>query len=125
MEEKYKDEFEEKKFWDKLTHYAKAAGQKTVYTGLLLFYAFRRKDTPRWAKGIVMGALGYFISPIDGVPDLTPFLGYTDDFSVMMFALVVISAYINQEVKDQAKSKLENWFGKPDEEALAEVDKQI
>ena len=125
MDEKNIEEFEEQKFWDKLTNYAKAAGQKTVYTGLLLYYAFRRKDTPRWAKGIVMGALAYFVSPIDGVPDLTPFLGYTDDFSVMMFALVAISAYINQEVKEKAKVKMEGWFGKPDEEALAEVDKQI
>ena len=125
MEEKKQVQFEEKKFWNKLTNYAKAAGQKTVYTGLLLYYAFRREDTPRWAKGIVMGALTYFVSPIDGVPDLTPFLGYTDDFSVMMFALVTISAYINQEVRAKAKLQLETWFGKPDEEILAEVDEKI
>ena len=125
MEEKKQVQFEEKKFWNKLTNYAKAAGQKTVYTGLLLYYAFRREDTPRWAKGTVMGALTYSVSPIDRVPDVTPFLGYTDDFSVMVFALVTISAYINQEVRAKAKLQLETWFGKPDEEILAEVDEKI
>ena len=125
MEEKYKEEFTEVGFFEKIKNFGKAAGMKTVYTGLLLYYAFRRKDTPKWAKGIVLGALGYFVSPIDGVPDLTPFLGYTDDFGVMMFALVTISAYVNKDVKEQAKTQLEKWFGKSDDEMLAEVDEKI
>lgn len=125
MEEKYKEEFTEEGFFQKIKNFGKAAGVKTVYTGLLLYYAFRRKDTPKWAKGIVLGALGYFVSPIDGVPDLTPFVGYTDDFGVMMFALVTISAYINKDVKEQAKTQLEKWFGKTDDDLIAEVDEKI
>ncbi len=125
MEEKYKEEFTEDGFFAKIKKFGKAAGMKTVYTGLLLYYAFRRKDTPKWAKGIVLGALGYFVSPIDGIPDLTPFVGYTDDFGVMMFALVTISAYVNKDVKEQAKIQLEKWFGKPDDDLIAEVDEKI
>ena len=116
---------DEKKFWQKLTNYAKTAGQKTVYTALLLYYSFRRKETPRWAKGVVIGALGYFVSPIDGIPDLTPFLGYTDDLGVMMLGLVTISAYINEEVRKNAKEQLQKWFGSADEELMAEVDSQL
>lgn len=118
-------EFSDKKFWQKLTDYAKTAGQKTVYTALLLFYAFKRKETPRWAKGVVIGALGYFVSPIDGIPDLTPFLGYTDDLGVMMVGLVTISGYINDEVKNKSKETLNKWFGSPDDEILAEVDSKL
>lgn len=118
-------EFSDKKFWQKLTDYAKTAGQKTVYTALLLFYAFKRKETPRWAKGVVIGALGYFVSPIDGIPDLTPFLGYTDDLGVMMLGLVTISGYINDEVKNKSKETLNKWFGSPDDEILAEVDSKL
>lgn len=120
-----KQDFNDKKFWQKLTEYAKVAGQKTVYTALLLYFAFRRKETPNWAKGIVVGALGYFVSPIDAIPDLTPFLGYTDDLGVMMMGLVTISAYINDEVRKSAKEQLEKWFGKPDEELIAEIDSQL
>ena len=118
-------ELDEKKFWQKVKEYAKTAGQKTVYSALLLYYAFKRKETPRWAKGVVIGALGYFISPIDGIPDLTPFLGYTDDLGVMMMGLVTISAYINEEVRTKAKHQIQKWFGTPNEELMAEVDSKL
>lgn len=120
-----KQDFNDKKFWQKLTDYAKTAGQKTIYTALLLYYAFRRKETPNWAKGVVVGALGYFISPIDAIPDLTPFLGYTDDLGVMMMGLVTISAYINDEVRGNAKKQLEKWFKNPDEELITEIDSKL
>lgn len=115
----------DKKLWQKITDYAKTAGQKTVYSALLLYYAFRRKETPNWAKGVVVGALGYFISPIDGIPDLTPFLGYTDDLGVMMMGLVTISAYINEEVRSKAKKHLEKWFKNPNEELITEIDSKL
>ena len=66
---------------------------------LLLYYAYRRRDTPLWAKNIVLGTLGYFLSPIDIIPDLTPLLGYTDDAGVLAFGLVIISSYVASSVK--------------------------
>jgi len=83
-----------------------------------------RKETPGWAKHIMLGALGYLISPIDALPDLTPLLGYTDDAGVLAFALVVVSGHINEEVKVQARERLNGWFSKVDENALNEVDKE-
>lgn len=121
----YIDKFSEHRFWDKLRNYARQAGLKTVYTALLLFFAYRRKDTPYWAKNIVLGTLGYFLSPIDAVPDLTPIIGYTDDLGVLAFGLVTIAAYVNQEVKQKAKDQLHRWFGAYDEDELAEVDAKI
>ena len=120
----YKDEFSENKFWKKVTQYARQAGTKAIYMALLLFYAYRRKETPGWAKNIMLGALGYLISPIDALPDLTPVLGYTDDAGVMAFALVVVSAYINEEVKTEARAKLDTWFKTVDEAALDEIDEE-
>ncbi|HHS95795.1 MAG TPA: DUF1232 domain-containing protein, partial [Phaeodactylibacter sp.] len=95
----YKKHYSEGAFWRKCKRYAKQVGSKVLYMALLLFYAYRRDETPNWAKHIVLGALGYLISPIDVLPDLTPWLGYTDDAGVLAFALVVVSAYINEEVK--------------------------
>ena len=109
----------------KLKQYARNAGIKTVYTVLLLFYAYRRKETPAWAKRIILGAIGYFISPIDAIPDLTPLIGYTDDLSILSFGLVTIACFINKEVKVKAKTKLKDWFGAYDEEELADIDKQL
>ena len=122
---KYKKEYSESRFWKKLKKYAKTAGIKAVYSGLLLFYAYKRKETPNWAKHIVLGALGYLISPIDAIPDLSPIIGYTDDLGVLTFGLVTISAFVNKEVKENARKNLKKWFGKVDEGDLEEVEKVL
>ena len=121
----YQEDFSEEGFWRKLTRYARQAGIKTVYTALLLFYAYRRKETPTWAKSIVFGALGYLIAPFDALPDLTPIIGYTDDIGILSFGLVTIAAYINQDVKENARGQLHRWFGDYDEQELDAVDKQL
>jgi len=95
---------------------------KLVYSSLLLYFAFNQKETSRWAKNIIIGALGYLLSPIDAIPDLTPFLGFTDDFSVVLFGLVGIACYINDDVRAAAKEKVSQWFSDIDPKALEEVD---
>jgi len=122
--ESYIKKFSENKFWKKLGQGVKKIGLKTVYMALLLFYAYRRKDTPLWAKNIILGTLGYFLSPIDLIPDLAPILGYTDDAGVLAFGLVVISSYINSDVKVQAREKLGDWFGQINDTELDEIDEE-
>ncbi len=122
---KYISAFSENRLWKKLKKYATQAGLKAVYSALLLFYAYRRKETPIWAKNIIFGTLGYFLSPIDLIPDLSPIIGYTDDIGVLSFGVVTIAAYINKEVRMQAREKLSKWFGAYDEEELKVVDEQL
>lgn len=117
--------FSKKNLWNKISRYAKQAGIQTVYAALLLYYAFKRKETPRWAKNMVIGVLGYFLAPIDAIPDLTPFIGYTDDIGVLIFGLVTISAYVNKEVRENAKNKLVKWFGNYDTKLLKEVEDKL
>ena len=117
--------FSAPQLWKKLRLYARKVGVKAVYTVLLLFYSYQRPDTPSWAKHIILGVLGYFLSPIDAIPDLTPMIGYTDDLGVMSFGLVTIAAYINSDVKAQARKKLEIWFPGYDQQDLDTVDKQL
>lgn len=119
---KYRKLFTPEKLISYLRKYIKEAGVKSVYAALLLFFAYRRPDTPKWAKNIIIGALGYLLAPIDTIPDLTPFVGFTDDFGVMFFGLVTIACYINQEVRNLAVTQLSKWFKDFDEEILLEVD---
>ena len=114
----YGDKFSEEGFWDKLKKVFKKAGIKVVYSALMLYYAYQRKETPVWAKTIIIGALGYFISPIDAIPDFIPVAGYTDDLGVLVAAIAAVGIYINSEVKQSAKDKLHNWFGEFDEDEL-------
>ena len=37
-------------------------------------------------KAIIYGALGYFITPIDIVPDILPLIGLSDDIAVLAWA---------------------------------------
>ena len=122
---KYQSAFSVVKLWKKLTRLSGKLGIKVVYTILLLFYAYRRKDTPSWAKRVVIGTLGYFLSPIDAIPDLTPFVGYTDDIGILSLGMVTIAAYINKDVKAKARGKLSSWFKSYKEEDLADVDEQL
>jgi uncharacterized membrane protein YkvA (DUF1232 family) len=105
-----------------LHKYTNSLGQKFVYSVLLLVYAYKRSDTPSWAKNIIIGALGYVLAPIDSIPDLTPFLGFTDDLGVLTFGLVSIACYVNDEVRVKARKQLKAFFNEIDEDSLAGVD---
>ena len=106
-----------------LLKYLKQLSTKGVYSLLLLFYAYRSENVPSWAKKIIIGSFAYFLSPIDTIPDLTPFIGMTDDIGVISFGLVTISCYINDEVRTKAWHKLNALFNNEvDENIVAEVD---
>jgi uncharacterized membrane protein YkvA (DUF1232 family) len=111
--------------WNKILKHSKAIGQKTAYAVLLMFYAFRRRETPVFARSIIIGTLGYFLSPFDAIPDLSPILGYTDDLGVLSFGLVTIAAYINDEVRINARKALHRLFKQLDLESLKAVDSKL
>jgi uncharacterized membrane protein YkvA (DUF1232 family) len=123
--EKFRENFSEIDVWNSLARFAKSIGLKATYMVLLLFYAYKRNETPAWARRVVIGALGYFVTIIDFIPDLTPFVGMTDDIGILSFGLVTIAAYINDEVRDNAREQLQKWFGDFEEDALAEVDNKL
>jgi uncharacterized membrane protein YkvA (DUF1232 family) len=106
----YRDRFTDEQFWNKVRRFAKTAGKRVVETALQLYYAAESPATPAKAKGIIYGALAYFISPIDFIPDLIPGLGYTDDMTVLIAAIGIVAAHITPAVKQQAAKKVEEWF---------------
>ena len=62
-------------------------------------------------KAGIFAALGYFISPIDLIPDFTPIIGYSDDASAIGIAIVMAQMYIDAEVKSKAREKIRSIFG--------------
>lgn len=75
----------EEGLWEKLERVGKkinfARDVKALYKYM------RNKYVPWYRKSIVIGALIYFISPIDAVPDLAPLVGYLDDLGVITAVL--------------------------------------
>ena len=97
-------------FWNKARQYAKSAGVKVLEPALKMYYSASDPDTPAWAKAAIYGALGYFISPIDAIPDLAPVIGYADDLGILVAALAATAAYIKEEHVKKAKATLARWF---------------
>lgn len=121
----YRRYFTRKRFWKRIGGLARATGTKSIYTALLLYYAYERKETPKWAKRVVLGALGYLLMPLDAVPDLTPVLGYTDDIGVLAAGLTTIAAYVNGEVRSKARAKLDLWLPSAKEKDLRKVEEGL
>ena len=109
--EKYEKHYNEESFWEKVKKFATKAGGKVIYTALKLYFALQSSNTPVWAKSIIVGALGYFVLPIDLIPDVVPAVGFTDDLGVLLAAVAAVAVHITPEIKEQAKKQLRNWFG--------------
>lgn len=117
--------FDHQKVLALLQSYVRQAGTQAVYAVLLLYYAHQRPETPSWAKRMVLGTLAYVLAPIDVIPDLSPFFGFTDDIGILMFGLVSIAGHITDEVKADARNKIHKWFSKVDPTDLEQVEQKI
>ncbi|MCB0664444.1 MAG: DUF1232 domain-containing protein [Saprospiraceae bacterium] len=117
--------FDHQKFLEKLQSMVHQAGTQVIYAVLLLYYAYKRPDTPSWAKRMVLGTLAYLLAPIDAIPDLSPFFGFTDDLGVLTFGLVSIAGHINDQVKEDARAHIQRLFSKVDPEDLKNVERKI
>jgi uncharacterized membrane protein YkvA (DUF1232 family) len=107
----YSRSYSEKSLWDKLGQHARAAGEEVVERALQLYYATQKPEMPTWAKTAIYGALGYFIVPLDAVPDIVPGAGFVDDLGVLAFAFATVARHIDDDVRAKAKAKLRDWFG--------------
>ena len=116
---KYEKDFSFDSLMSKIKETAKKAGLKAIYMALLLYYALESPTISIADKAIIYGALGYFICPIDLVPDILPFIGLTDDIAVLAWAFSRVKHNVNDMTREKAKTKLKIWVGNFDE---AEID---
>ena len=119
IDNKYADNYSNKKFWHKVKSTVKHTGLKLIYKALQLYYVTENPNCPKRVKVAIFAALGYFISPLDAIADFIPFAGYTDDTGIIAAALIIAQFYIDETVKQKAKNKIAKIFG---ENALAELD---
>lgn len=114
----YANKFSQSEFVEKISRIAKRAGAKLVYAALILYYTLQSDRVSKTDKAIIIGALGYMISPLDVIPDAIPIAGLTDDFAVLMYVLKKVWTDIDPTIVEQAKEKLSKWF---DEEEIDEI----
>ncbi len=107
----YAQHFNDSRLWKKLKKVARKAGRKVVYYVLVLYYVARDPAVPSSLKLKILGALGYFILPIDLIPDAILGLGFTDDLAALVWAIFKMKKYITPEVKQKARQRMQEWFG--------------
>ncbi|MEM7429636.1 MAG: YkvA family protein [Pseudomonadota bacterium] len=105
------------KFWNKIGRIA--ARVPFAEDALAAYYCAMDSNTPTYVKGILLAALAYFIMPLDALPDILPFLGFTDDAAVIAIALTKIRQHMKPEHREQARSKLDELKGGELKEAKA------
>ncbi len=108
---KYGTHYSDDGLWEKIRKVAKKAGRDVIRMALVLYYTLKSQKVNVRDKAIIIGALGYFILPVDLIPDFIPALGFTDDLAALMLAFKAITESITPEYEAQADAKLREWFG--------------
>lgn len=119
---KYEKEHSEEKFWNKIKKVGSKIGVTPIYLVFLLYHSIKSKSIPIVNKAPIVGALGYFISFIDIVPDITPLVGYCDDISVVVGALALIATQITDEIREDAKKSARKIFPEITDDEFSVID---
>jgi len=92
-------------FWPKV----RKTAAKIPFSSELLsaWYCARDPKTPAAAKGVLLGALAYFVLPTDAIPDILAGIGFTDDAAVIAAVLGMLGANLKDRHRDAAREMLE------------------
>ena len=91
-------------FWRILS--AAAAGIPFAEDLLAAYYCAFDRATSLQVKATLIGAIAYFVLPIDAIPDVMPVLGFTDDAAVLAAAIKLVANHIQVAHRDAARDKL-------------------
>jgi uncharacterized membrane protein YkvA (DUF1232 family) len=98
------DETLRRRFWRKLA--AVAARIPFAEDLLAAYYCAFDRTTPLAVKATLVGAIAYFVLPVDAIPDVMPILGFTDDAAVLTAALRLVASHVTPEHRTLAQEKL-------------------
>lgn len=104
----YKKNYDDSSLWNKLKETATTAGKTVIAKVLLLYYAIGNMSASE--KALVLGALGYFILPIDLIADFYPVVGFSDDLAALAFVFAKVSSKIGPDAKDNARKKMKEMY---------------
>lgn len=100
---KYVPNYDEMSLYDKLLSVAGVLGEVVLLPIFKLYFVLQAKSTPMRTKLYIMGALGYFILPVDLIPDFLPaIIGFSDDLVVVTYVLKLVNDYMTPELEVKA-----------------------
>lgn len=91
-------------FWAKL----RRVGSRIPFAEDLVAAYFCTLDpaTPSRVKLVLMGAIAYFVLPLDAVADFLPLLGFADDAAIIATAISQVAGAITETHRDKAREAL-------------------
>lgn len=95
----------------KISRFYRLAGMKVIYKVLLLKELLLKSAVSEKDKTIIQGALGYFICPLDVIPDILAGTGFLDDATVLTMALTMTATSVTSQMKTSVKSQFQELFG--------------
>ena len=72
-------------------------------------------------KALIVGSLGFLISPIDLLLDTIPVIGFMDDIAILMFCYHRVKSNIDDEIKNKAKNKFKSIFDNYTDEEIEKL----
>ena len=121
----YEKYFSENELWSKLEKFGKSLGATVLYPVLLLFNLLKSDEINIKEKAMIIGSLGYFILPLDLIPDAFVGVGYTDDLAALMAILTALASCLSDNIQQTSKEQLKNLVGEYDERAVEKVSEII
>ena len=70
------------------------------------YYCAMDPDTPSRVRMILLGALAYFILPLDSLPDFLIGFGFTDDIAVLSAAFAAVRGSVTEAHRAAARQAL-------------------
>lgn len=104
----YDSHYSETGFQEKVQSLPKSAGTKVLRMALTLYVLLKDPDVPMAAKVMIIGVLGYFIFPLDLIPDFLPG-GYIDDLAMMTVMVGQCQVYVTPDIEKQIDELMPDW----------------
>ena len=121
----YEKYFSESELWNKIAKIGKSIGATVIYPVLLLFNLLKSSETNLKEKAMIIGALGYFILPLDLIPDAIVGAGFTDDLAALTAIISALASCITLEMQNESKQKCHDLLGDIDDRAIDGITKII
>ena len=70
------------------------------------YYCALDRETPMHVRAALIGALAYFVMPLDALPDFLPLMGFADDASILAAAIAAVRMHMNDRHREAARRAL-------------------
>lgn len=111
LDSKYQNDYSVDALWEKVKAYGSSAGKTLIISALTLYYVLESGKLDKKQQTLIVAVLGYFILPIDIIPDIVPIVGYMDDGALLLAALRFLGAAILDDTyREKATQKYDDLF---------------